>query len=283
MGAAECLERTRHHLEKDDLDPVAQGKLEDAVGHLDKALQTPGWIEWMTHGVSIPFEASPSDFPQAIRDAWSDSMDTDPSAIDSHSLRLLRDANGRGRTSQELCLLGWESRAAKCEDFVAEMERLGRSEILEERRRLDEKRNGKKGKSKGKDHGKGGITDHETAAQRPTAAPSPGFAVHSLKEAKSKGKGKGKDKNKDKGNVMDVIDLSLDQAQANARLTERRAVDSRPRILPDTIRTTSRSAKLNFVIDSVMTAEPRDKFVIFGDVFELGHMSEAMQLLDVGT
>jgi hypothetical protein len=237
----------------------------------------------MTHGVSIPFEASPNDFPQAIRDAWSDSMDTDPSAIDSHSLRLLRDANGRGRTSQELCLLGWESRVPKCEDFVAEMERLGRSEILEERRRMDDKRNGKKGKSKGKDHGKGGITDHETAAQRPTAAPSPGFAVHSPQEAKSKGKGKGKNKNKDKGKAKDVIDLSLNQAEANARLTERRAVDSRPRVLPDTIRTTSRSAKLNFVIDSVMTSEPRDKFVIFGDVFELGHVSEAMQLLDVGT
>jgi hypothetical protein len=56
-----------------------------------------------------------------------------------------------------------------------------------------------------------------------------------------------------------------------------------PRPLPATLSTRSRSAKVNFVLRAVQSAAKDDKFVIFGDVFELGHMREALDLIDVMT
>ncbi len=73
--------------------------------HLQRALDTKGWSEWMTNGHSVAYDAR--NLPALIQTAWSDSMDTDPEVIDAVSLHLLAENNRRGRDIQQLHIAGW--------------------------------------------------------------------------------------------------------------------------------------------------------------------------------
>lgn len=76
----------------------------------------------------------------------------------------------------------------------------------------------------------------------------------------------------------DDVDGRLAEAERNAMVAE---VPDGPRPLPHTIETVSRSAKVNFVIRAILEADRSDKFVIFGDPSELGHLTEALDLFEV--
>jgi len=245
MGVAECLNRSRVHLtENQGMTDEGKHALAEAISHLKRALDAPGWQEWMMNGVSIPFGADEW-FPLAVRRAWSDSMKEDPDAIDAHSLELLRRANTNGKEDRDLLIAGEEHKARKWSDEVEEMEK---AEMRAARHA---------------NH----TTGQAAAANAPTAAP---------KVSPRKGSAKRSRQNEER------IDEQLAEAAMNAArqvLPPRRS--DLPRPLPSIIHIKSRSAKQNFVVDAILTAEPSDKFVIFGDIFEFGHLSEALDLFDV--
>ena len=250
MDTVGCLERTRHHLKNNEA-LVAEGRraLEEAVSHLEAALATPGWEEWMSNGVSIPFEVSPDDLPNIIRGSWSDSMDTYPDMVDVVSLMKLRDWNTPGRTLQDLHLKGWESRAWKHDSYFLELEKVHQRSLREERRQ-------------------GGGAQAKTKENVKTAAKEP--------ESASKFR-------KTKVKQLEGLDKNLDEAARNAQAAAVSVWGDElgPRPLPTVLHTKSRSTKVNRVVQSIITSAPDDKFVIFGDVFELGHVTEALDLLDV--
>jgi hypothetical protein len=252
MGATECLDRTKKQLETNTtLTPLGRAALEEAVRHLETALATPGWEEWMTHGVSLPFEAGI--LPEEIKNAWSDSVVTNPNLIDAKSLHTLRDLNTPGRTLHDLELQGRESRAYKHQQMLQEIDKDARKA---KRNRDGQKQTGPR-------------SDVKAAAHVPAT---------SEKVARSP--------STSKRTVRPFDDLAgrLDEAARNAALASippPLLLHSGPLPLPVSISTKSRSAKLNFVLQSVLSSAEGDKFVIFGDKYELGHVSEAFDLVDV--
>lgn len=245
MGTADCLRRIQDHLENnDDITSEGRQQLEEAVQHLRRALDTPGWNEWMTNGISAAFEGT--DLPLNIRVAWSDSYRSDSDVVDTASLNALRDLNQRGMTEGELLAEGQLARDAK--------RRLIRAEDLKDRSKPTA------GKRKAHDD-----NDHETV----TAAKQPTILRKSPK------------KKAEKRRTKDEMELRLEQAARNAEEAAVNRDSNGPRPLPDIIQTVSRSSKLNFVIRAIQEADPTDKFVIFGDSFELGHLTEALDLFDI--
>jgi hypothetical protein len=274
----------------------AKVKLKEACRHLRRALNTPGWNEWMNNSVSLPFEASPDQFSARIRDAWSDSMNDCPDAIDSHSLALLREANVRGATEQALHIKGWDGRAYKCSYYFEVMENVAARARLDDARRERAERRDiqvlEKEKAQGR-HGSGssaagpatqllkaGVkrTERKGGAAKPTG---------SAKASKSKGNEQGRSKARaDK----DELERNLDEAKVNAKRAKERSVwmsddedeeDDRPRPLPEVVHTTSRCPKINHIMKRMQEADISDRFVVFGEPIELGHVSEALELIDV--
>ena len=260
------LENDHEQLYDDPIIPLtAKIKIKEACRHLRDALTTPGWSEWMQNGVSLPFEAPPDQFPARVRATWSDSMNDAPDAIDSHSLALLRDANRRGATEQSLHIKGWDARAFKCSYFFEVMEKYIARDKLEagKRERADRAEADKLAKEKG----------HGLHASGSTAA---GPARQLLKAGEKK---------KEKKKVKDPLEKNLDEAKRNAKQAKERSGwvydETVPRVLPDEVMTTSRCAKINHIMQRMREAPEGDRFVIFGENLELGHVSEALDLIDI--
>lgn len=295
MGAQECLDRTKKHLATNTtLVPTGRAVLEEAVQHLERALATPGWEEWMRHGVSIAFEAA--HLPSSVKAAWSDSAEQRPDLVDSHSLALLRDLNTPGKLVNELEVEGRTARTIKWEGLRQE-ESQGKSKgsgnkrkredhegdvVADEIQVVGEAGAGSARLSSRNVGASSGST--KTAAKRPIAAGTFTTAPKSPQKAKKARTGT---KQSD-----DSLEARLNEAAKNAAAmsamnpAERPATPPKlegPRPLPATLSTRSRSAKVNFVLRAVQSAAKDDKFVIFGDVFELGHMREALDLIDVMT
>ena len=288
MGAQECLDRTKKHLAANStLVPAGRAVLEEAVRHLELALATPGWEEWMRHGVSIAFEAS--QLPDGVKAAWSDSSEQRPDLVDSHSLALLRDLNTPGRSMDEVQTEGTAARTLKWEGLERE-EAQGKGKgngTKRKRQEGDDLDLGDEiqivaGKSPDAARAIGGNT--KTAAQKPISAGT--FA----KIAKSPGKAKKARAGVKPSEPEDSLEARLDEAAKNAAALSATLSSDRlptppkadgPRPLPTSLTTSSRSTKVNYVLRAVRTAAKEDKFVIFGDVFELGHMSEALDLIDI--
>ena len=279
-----------HDYEQSYIDPEltleAQQKLKEACRHLREALNTPGWSEWMTNGVSLPEQ-----FPYRIRTAWSDSMDDCPDAIDVASLEQLRELNFRGETEQMLAQLGWEGRAEKCKWFFEVMEKTAARLTREEKKLKKEGMyrlgpdvgiTGQQSQSKiAGPHRKGSGTSAAATdasarrlASNTGAAPKNGAApIAKSKRKKSK------------------LDQQIAEAEENARIAASRArivIDEAvPRVMPDVIQTTSRCAKINHIIKRMREAKGReaedggDRFVIFGEVAEMAHVTEALSLINV--
>lgn len=208
----------------------------------------------MLNGVSVPYDAEA--LPLEIRNAWSDSMNTLPEMVDAHSLYKLRELNTPGRSMHDLHLRGWEDRADK---------HLGRKEELVKISQKEERdwlRATNEGDARPKTRLLGSTATTQPAMGKP-------FASRKAKKTK-----------------VDQVQRNLDEAARNAAIASARYVgtperDLGPRPMPMTLVTKSRSAKINFVLQSVLDSSSDDKFVIFGDVFELGHVSEVLDLVDV--
>lgn len=267
MGVAECLDRTQHHLAVNQIITDAGRKvLEEAVSHLQAALDTPGWQEWMDNGVYIPFEADADTFPPVVRNAWSDSMDTNPDVIDARGMRLLRELNKPGKDLHEIHIDGWTTRADKCPDFFEEMEREEKRAMREEQvqnaylRGLQEEQSLEK------------VRVNKEHATKTSAAKKPVAMIKSKPSAKRKSPSK-----------KDALQQRLDEAASNSEKMSLPAPGSGslPRPLPETVHTKSRSAKVNHVVDTILTSAQDDKYVIFGDIYELEHLTEALDLFDI--
>jgi hypothetical protein len=250
MDVEECLERTRFHIAgNENLTQIGRTQLEEAVKHLETALSTPGWREWMTNGVSMPFEVGDT-FSQRLRTAWSDSPD-DPEVIDVKSLDILRRLNKKGMQEDQLVQEGYRNK------LVKELAMLSELDKVEKKPRPKTKQ----GFADGLDG-----TILTTAANQPLQATAPP---------------KPKRVRRTKQEILDerlVVAARNAEAQAIADEMERSEL-ARP--LPTTINSRSRSSKVNLVIERILSARAEDKFVIFGDNFELGHLTEALDLFDI--
>lgn len=112
--------------------------------------------------------------------------------------------------------------------------------------------------------------DTKAAADRPKA---PQLKTNAAKPKMMSGK-------RDKERKADpVIEDRLNEAERNAQLIARPVLGPRP--LPSVVATSSRSAKINFVIRTVLTAPATDKFVMFGTFDEIAHMQEALSFVGV--
>lgn len=210
----------------------------------------------MENGISIPYDGE--SLPPRIRDAWSDSMDTSPDMVDAHSLYLLRCLNTPGRTIHDLHLRGWESRAVR------------HAGIHEEWIKTAQKADREWVKATKEDATTSHSSNRTTsAAKRPTNTQTFSGKRKSTKRVKK-----------------DDLEKSLEEAARNAAMASAKVVDTSeadlaPRPLPMQLATKSRSSKINFVLRSVMESLKDDKFIIFGHHFELGHVSEALDLVDI--
>jgi hypothetical protein len=74
-------------------------------------------------------------------------------------------------------------------------------------------------------------------------------------------------------------DVDMDNVDTVPNLGQQTSLDPRP--LPSTLLTSTRSAKINFVVRAVLTAPPTDKFVMFGTYDEIAHVHEALSLVGV--
>ncbi|WVQ80158.1 hypothetical protein IAT38_002263 [Cryptococcus sp. DSM 104549] len=257
MGADACLSRTREWLAKHpDAPPATRAHLEEACEHLVTAINTPGWDEWMTNAISLPLDGS--SFPSLIKHAWSDSFDAQPDMVDLHSAMTLRELNERGARLQDLHMEGWRMRMEKCEEFLEVLRKEKVSVDREKGKAVDQQVKTAKAK-------KGGKTAAGTAAQAPTSArQSPIKRTYKRK--------------------ADELDENLNEAQKNAQKMMARLQSLRtdvPRPLSAVLQTRFRSAKVNFTIKTILEAPADDKFVIFGDSYELGHLTEGLDLLDI--
>ncbi|WVO21450.1 uncharacterized protein IAS62_002759 [Cryptococcus decagattii] len=116
MEAGNCFARTQQWLRNHPhCSTQVRIKLQEACQHLQTALETPGWGEWMENAISVPCDGSY--LPSLIKQAWSDSFDTQPNMIDVHSLISLRELNIMGADIQELHMAGWLHRSHKCDWF----------------------------------------------------------------------------------------------------------------------------------------------------------------------
>lgn len=106
MGIAPSRDRTQKYLDKSDYyTPEVTAQLEEAVRHLDTALQTPGWSDWMDRGVSVPF--CQPDLPELVQRSWA--LGADDPALEAVSLIVLRASNRPGKSEEELATegVGW--------------------------------------------------------------------------------------------------------------------------------------------------------------------------------
>ncbi|WRT68549.1 uncharacterized protein IL334_005526 [Kwoniella shivajii] len=247
MGTEGCLVRTQDWLRRHpEADSEIRQRLEEACYHLETAIDTPGWDEWMTNAISMPLDGHL--FPSLIKAAWSDSFDTQSDMVDVHSFNNIRELNRQGATIQELHISGWDHRNDKLDEFNKTMTKY-MEKHAKEQRKLSK-------------------TQNATAAKAPKAV----IKASPRKRPKETGKKR-----------KDEIDERLEEAERNAALaaTFSSSDVNLPRPLPAVIQTRSRSAKVNFVGQTVLAAEKDDKFVIFGDAYELGHLTEMLDLLDI--
>ncbi|WVR09439.1 hypothetical protein IAU60_006506 [Kwoniella sp. DSM 27419] len=253
MDADGCLFRTQEWLRRHPEAPdFVTNHLQEACAHLEKALATPGWAEWMAQGVSMPLEGH--FLPSLVKAAWSDSFDSLPDWVDLHSFINLRELNRRGATVHDLHMEGWDYRNSKTEEF---------SKLL-----MRDMEKHSKAQRQGKEAAQG-----LTAAKAPVAtgkrtARKPGPVSPSKRKRK-----------------RDEVDERLDEAERNAAASNSLALSARQmnaaRPLPEIMYTRSHSAKVNRVIRTILEADKDDKFVIFGDSYELGHLTEILDLVDV--
>lgn len=251
MGAAACLDRLRDDLQHSDrLSDEARVRMSEAAEHLERALNTPGWSEWVRLGMSLPIDAP--NLPAKVRAAWSVSRGLDSDWVDAHSLMTLRDQNKNGTTVDELVETG-----QKVIDGIVQR-------ALSEDLTADDIRAKKEEKSAKSGH----ALAQSTAAHKPKTISSP----------RRRGKGVARVKKDDKDETEQAIALAVRNAQVAA---EEQARSHLPQPLDGQMMVKTRSHKMNHVVKALKESLPDDRFVIFGDPAELGLCGELLDLFDI--
>jgi hypothetical protein len=261
MDAEGCLERTREFLSnKGNHDFFGRAELEEAVMHLEEALNNDEWKGWMPNAISVPCECP--DLPEIVRNHWSDSStETELGSkvlVDLESLRYIREVNEPGSTMDELIKIGIKHHDSKLR--IIREEEIKAEERAEKRRMAAEK-----------------------AGQRENITLS---AANTPQKGKAKSKAKAKVKTgskprKERQKKLDEVEERLAEAERNAVEAERLAKLELPPPITENTRFKTRSAKLNFVIETLLGSHADDKFVIYGTKDELEFLAAAMDLCDI--
>ena len=245
MDAAGCLVRIEDDIEnKANLTDENRAIMREAAEHLRRAIDTPGWSEWMRYGVSLPIHV-PS-LPLEVKQVWSESMELDTNWIDVHSMSTIRDKNDHGVTIEDLVEAGERFLDRKKQEAAAELDVA--MEAAEKKQQKLERR--------------GLVVAQSDAAQNPKK-------VSPRKKAPTK---------------KDKLEEALAQAARNAQLAidvEARA--HLPRPLPTSAQVKTRSHKMNYLVKTIRSSLIDDKFVIFGDSAELGHCTEVLDFFEISS
>lgn len=245
MDAAGCLVRIEDDIEnKANLTDENRAIMREAAEHLRRAIDTPGWSEWMRYGVSLPIHV-PS-LPLEVKQVWSESMELDTNWIDVHSMSTMRDKNDHGVTIEDLVEAGERFLDRKKQEAAAELDVA--MEAAEKKQQKLERR--------------GLVVAQSDAAQNPKK-------VSPRKKAPTK---------------KDKLEEALAQAARNAQLAidvEARA--HLPRPLPTSAQVKTRSHKMNYLVKTIRSSLIDDKFVIFGDSAELGHCTEVLDFFEISS
>ncbi|KAL7422461.1 hypothetical protein Q5752_003109 [Cryptotrichosporon argae] len=278
MGLEAALARTLHVLERVQEDgrapltPAQRRGLEEAVEHMRAAVDDPAWVEWMQQsGASMPFAVGDG-LPPAVLDAWSDSPAHRPDWVDANSLRLIRELNTPGTERADIVRAGWDDRAHKCEAFAKTLERAEakwRAEMA-----------GVAAPSEPAVQVDGGDAQAQASPLKAKAAAEKASAPRLLKHKDQDGVAGSPCRPRRAGTALD---RNLDAAELNAREAARstHVLPAGPLPLPATLQTRSESAKINHVVRAVLTADAADKFVVFGTLEEIAHLTEALDLAGV--
>ena len=243
MDAAGCLTRLQNDIEtKTGLTFESRVIMREAAEHLRIAIDTPGWYEWMRYGVSVPIHLPT--LPVEIKEAWSESMKLDSDWIDVHSAMRIRAKNDNGVTIDDLVDAGERTLEKKKQEAAAELDKA--TMAAEKKQQQLEKR---------------GLTlAQSNAAQNP----------HTVSPRKKKPSKK------------DQLNEALAQAARNAQLTiDIEAKAHLPRPLPTSTNVKTRSHKMNYLVKTISSSAPDDKFVVFGETSELGHCTEVLDFFDI--
>lgn len=241
-GNLERLENdiaTKHNLSEEGI-----AIMREAAGHLKRAIDTPGWVEWMQYGVSLPMHVPT--LPATVKSAWSESIEHDSDWIDVHSMSVIRDKNDNGITIDDIVDAGERVLDRKQQEAVAEQVKVA-ADAERKKSQLEKK----------------GLSVAQSDAAQKTHTVSP------RKRAPTK---------------KDKLEEALAQAARNAQLAidiEARA--HLPRPLEPTILAKTRSHKMNYLVKAIRSSAENDKFVIFGDAAELGHCTEVLDFFDISS
>ena len=253
MGIDKCLERTRFHLENNQkLDQNARAGLEEAATHLQIALELPGWVEWMESAVSAAYETLATDIPAEISMSWSDSPGGRPDLIGADCLKTLRSLNKPGVTDEDLDEAGDHNRSLKIAAAITEDE--------EDKSLSQDMKSPKKQKqSRGPEYEVTGIL--QSAAHAPTSINKGVISRRKDKERRRNGKTAGR-------RCSECLAGSQHDSERTGDLCHLRY---KPRL-----------ARRNSISSSRRCYQRQaTNLCVFGDIYELGHLTEALDLLDI--
>jgi hypothetical protein len=245
MDAAGCLTRLQNDIDtKPGLAVESRVIMREAAEHLRIAIDTPGWHEWMRYGVSVPVHLPT--LPLEIKEAWSESMKLDCDWIDVHSAMRIRNKNNNGVTIDDLVEAGEKTLKKKKQEAAAELDKATMA-AEEKQQQLDRR----------------GLTLAQSNAAQKTHTISP---------------------RKRKPSKKDQLNEALAQAARNAQLAV--DVEARlhlPRPLASSAKVKTRSHKMNYLVKTIRSSAPDDKFVVFGETSELGHCTYVLEFFDISS
>lgn len=247
MRAADSLERLQDYLHRErerPLEDEARDAMVEAVNHLQRAIDFPGWHEWIRYGLSVPIHAPA--LPVDIRTAWSESQGKDTEWVDAGSLKTLAAGNTNGTTIDSLVSAGHAAMETKIHQADAE-DLKADATAVEKQRKSD----------------KAGLAVTPAPVDVAKAPPK----VSARRRLSS---------------ISDGIDARLAQAIQNAQMVkEQQARSHLPRPLDEKIEVKTRSHKINYVVQAVRSSHDDDRFVIFGDVLEIGLLTEVLEVANI--
>jgi DNA polymerase III alpha subunit len=181
-----------------------------------------------------------------VKDGWSESLGKDIDWVDVYSAMNIRDKNQNGTTMEDLVEAGQKTLEKKRKEADAELDKAVAA-ATKKQEQLEKK----------------GLTAAQSnAAQNP-------HTVSPRKKTPTK---------------KDKLAEALAQAARNAQLAidvEARA--HLPRPLAGSVEVKTRSHKMNYVVKSIRSSAPDDKFIIFGTTDELGHCTEVLDFFDISS
>jgi hypothetical protein len=243
VDATGCLVRLLDDIDnKAGLSDQSRAVMREAAEHLERAIDTPGWSNWMPHGVAIPIYI-PS-LPQEVKVAWSQSMGHDTDWIDAMSALQIKEMNICGATLEDIVIVGMKSLNSKRQEASTDLDKATAAAEKKQTRAR-----------------KLGLVAAVTAASQKSSSITP-KRTSSKKTAK--------------------IDKALDQAARNAQIAiNADAMAGLAQPLPTVLKAKTRSPKMNYILETIDSSPLDDRFIIFGGKQMLLQCLEVLEFFDI--